>query len=233
VSVLLETPTVVPSGDTAALVSFGEVSSVTVMERMYALAGAVESARVTGVRAAILGRTSVLVYYDPIALSFDDIDALVRDLVGRGIEVRPIAGRDRELPTVYGGEYGTDLRHVAEFHGMTEEEVVRLQTSSTYTAVFVSFAPGLAQLMGLPPAIAMARKRNPEVVPAGSIVLASLIVPMPIESPSGWWCIGRTPVPLFRPYADEITYIQPGDRIRFTAIGGSEYERLSAAARDR
>jgi inhibitor of KinA len=222
-----------PSGDTAALLSFGDDVSLGIMARIHSLRAAIEGAGLPGIRATVLGRTNVLVYFDPLLLSFEDIEALVRDLIGQGIEVRPLKGRKRELPTVYGGRFGPDLRYVADFHGITEDELVRLQTAPTYTAIFMGFAPGLAQLMGLPAHLVMSRKKSPEAVPARSIMIASQIVPIPVYSPSGWWCIGRTTVPLFTPDAADVTYLLPGDEVRFTAISEAEYERSAAAADDK
>jgi KipI family sensor histidine kinase inhibitor len=223
----VELPTIVPSSDTAALLSFGDDVSLGIMARTHALARAIEAAGVAGIRSTVLGRTNVLVYFDPLAFSFEGVEALVRDLVGRGVEVRPLHGRKRELPTVYGGEFGPELGYVADFHGIGEKELIDLQTSVEYTAIFMGFAPGLAQLMGLPPQLVMARKRSPEAVRAGSIMIASQIVPIPVDSPSGWWCIGRTPVALFRPHAPEITYLLPGDTVRFTSITAAEYTRFA------
>jgi KipI family sensor histidine kinase inhibitor len=219
-------PTLAPVGDTAALVRFGEEISLGIMGRTHALVKAIEGARIPGIHAAILGRSSVLVYFDPLVLSFEEVEALVREVLGRGLDVRPVTGRQRDLPTVYGGPYGPDLRHVAEFHGISEDEVVRLQARPTYTVIFLGFAPGLAQLMGLPVHLTMPRKASPEVVPAGSIMVAGQAVAIPVETPSGWWCIGRTPVPLFRPDAEEVTYLSPGDEVRFIPIDETQYERL-------
>jgi inhibitor of KinA len=223
---LLEMPTIAPSGDAAALLGFGEDVSLGVMARTHSLARAIEASHTPGVQATVVGRSSVLVYFDPLSISFNDVEALVKRLIGSGIEVRQATGRKLEIPTVYGGEYGPDLRYVADYHGITEADVIRLQTAPKYTVLFLGFAPGLSQMMGLPPEIVMNRKRSPEIASEGSVLIASQVVVYPVRNPSGWWCIGRTPLRLFQPYARELTYLLPGDEVRFTQITEAEYARL-------
>jgi allophanate hydrolase subunit 1 len=47
-----------------------------------------------------------------------------------------------------------------------------------------------------------------------------------VESPGGFWVLGRTPLRLYDAEADEPTLLRPGDRLRFRAIGRAEYDRI-------
>ncbi len=53
----------------------------------------------------------------------------------------------------YGGEYGPDLKDVAELHGITAERVIELHATTTYITYFLGFAPGFAYLGQLPEAL--------------------------------------------------------------------------------
>ena len=50
-----------------------------------------------------------------------------------------------------------------------------------------------------------------------------------IESPGGFWVLGRTPVRIYDPGAPEPILLRPGDRLRFRPIGRNEYDRIAAA----
>lgn len=51
------------------------------------------------------------------------------------------AGKTIVVPVCYGGEFGPDLEHVAQFHGITTDEVVRLHTEPTYLIAMLGFLP--------------------------------------------------------------------------------------------
>ena len=48
----------------------------------------------------------------------------------------------------------------------------------------------------------------------------------PVESPGGWNLIGRTPAKLFDRERDGYSLMQPGDSVRFEAIGRAEFINL-------
>ena len=52
----------------------------------------------------------------------------------------------------------------------------------------------------------------------------------PVEMPTGFHLIGRTPVRAFDLERAEPFLLKPGDRVRFVAIDDAEYARLDAAA---
>ena len=63
--------------------------------------------------------------------------------------VKPSLPRQVEIPVCYGGVYGPDLPHVAEFHHMTEEEVVKIHTSPEYLVYMLGFCPGFPYMGGM------------------------------------------------------------------------------------
>jgi len=50
-----------------------------------------------------------------------------------------------------------------------------------------------------------------------------------VESPGGFWILGRTPVRLYDPDAREPVLLQAGDRLRFVEIDRGEFDRIEAA----
>ena len=127
----------------------------------------------------------------------------------------------------YGGDEGQDLELVAEMHGLSPEDVIRLHTGAEYRVYMIGFAPGFAYLGGLPEALHTSRRVDPrERVPAGSIAVGgkqAAVFP-PMELPSGWHMLGRTPVKTYDPARPEPFLLAAGDRVVFDPISeGNSY----------
>lgn len=220
-------PQVVPAGDAALLVVLGDEISLEVNARVRALAQAIESRSIPGVREVVIAYATLLVYYDPLRLSFEETRALVLELVKESPAVTNQQARLREIPTVFGGAYGPDLLSVAQHKKMTEEEFLRRYTEVTYTVYMLGFSPGNPYLGGLPPELAMPRLESPrERVPAGTVAIANQANIYSLTSPGGWRWLGRTPLKLFDPTKDPPVYLQDGDQVRFLPISEGEYLRM-------
>ncbi len=50
---------------------------------------------------------------------------------------------------LYGGEYGEDLKDVAEINKLTEDEVIKIHSGTDYLIYMLGFLPGFAYLGGL------------------------------------------------------------------------------------
>ena len=50
-----------------------------------------------------------------------------------------------------------------------------------------------------------------------------------MESPGGFWVLGRTPLRLYDPAAAEPILLRAGDRVRFRPIQPAEFEAIAAA----
>ena len=94
----------------------------------------------------------------------------------------------KQVPTVYGGEYGPDLEFVAKHNGLTPDEVVRIHTSQPLRVFMLGFSPGFPYIGPLPQEIAAPRLATPRtLVPAGSVGIAGRQTGIyPSESPGGW-----------------------------------------------
>ena len=217
-------PTIVPAGDAAALVKFADEISLEVNARVHSLARAIGAARPAGVGETVPAYSTLLIKYDPLRITLDDIGTLVDRLASTETAAASTGTRLREIPAVYGGAYGPDLPSVAQKLNMTEEEVVRLQSSVDYTVYMLGFAPGHAYLGGLPSQLVLPRLQSPrQLVRRGSVAIANQATVYAMDTPGGWHLIGRTAVRLFTPESDTPTYFQAGDRVRFIPITEAEY----------
>ncbi|NPA47330.1 MAG: 5-oxoprolinase subunit PxpB [Thermococci archaeon] len=217
-----------PLGDSALLISFGEVIDEEINDRVHALAGAIEKANFGWLVEVVPAYSSLAVIYDPALTDFDGVRQAIERLE---FSAERFEGKLAEIPVLYGGEYGPDLEFVAQYNGLTPEEVIEIHSRPIYRVYFLGFLPGFAYLGGMDGRIATPRLERPRLkVPAGSVGIAGGQTGVyPIESPGGWRIIGRTPLRLFDPEKEPPTLLQPGDRVRFVPIDEGKFNELYAA----
>jgi KipI family sensor histidine kinase inhibitor len=217
-------------GDRTLLVYLGEGIDPAVNDRVHALTRALKAGRHPAVSEVVPSYHCVMVEYDPVRLRPDQAEELVRQAAAAAAESGAAAPRTVEIPVCYGGEGGPDLNGVAEQHGITAEEVVRLHAEGLYRVYCLGFSPGFPYLGGLTPALHTPRLATPRTkVPAGSVAIGgSQTGVYPKASPGGWRLIGRTPIELFDPWREHPALLEPGDSIRFRPISAEEYARLDA-----
>jgi inhibitor of KinA len=177
------------------------------------------------------GYSSVLVKFDPLKTTHEELTALFEAHLERMAKVALPEPRHLEIPVCYGGEYGPDLPDVARLHGTTPERVVELHSGREYTVYFLGFVPGFAYLGELPQELVTPRLAAPrKSVPAGSVGIANDHTGVyPISTPGGWRLLGRTPVPMFRPEKKEMSRLSIGDRVRFVPIASEKFARFAPA----
>ncbi|NJE48102.1 5-oxoprolinase subunit PxpB [Thermococcus sp. 9N3] len=217
-----------PLGDSALLVSFGEVIDEETNDRTHALAGAIEKANFEWLVEVVPAYSSLAVIYDANHIDFEGVKQAIQ---GLEFSAEKFEGRLVEIPVLYGGEHGPDLEFVAEYNGLTPEEVIEIHSKPIYRVYFLGFLPGFAYLGGIDERIATPRLEKPRLkVPAGSVGIAGKQTGIyPLESPGGWRLIGRTPLRLFNPSKEPPTLLQPGDRVKFVPIDEGEFEELYKA----
>jgi len=54
-----------------------------------------------------------------------------------------------------------------------------------------------------------------------------------VESPGGYWLLGRTPLRLYDPEAADPTLLRAGDRVRMRPIPRAEYDAIAARVAER
>lgn len=215
---------IVPAGDAALLMTLGDEISPEVNARVRSLARAIERRPIRGLREAVIAYATLLVYYDPLAISFEQAREHLMELAGQAADSTPQEAALKEIPTVFGGAYGPDLPVAAQLLKMSEEQLIKEFTEATYTVYMLGFAPGNPYLGGLPPHLALPRLESPRLrVPAGTVAIANQATIYSLTSPGGWRWLGRTYLKLFDPKANPPVYLQDGDQVRFVPISEKEY----------
>ncbi|MFC2538466.1 MAG: 5-oxoprolinase/urea amidolyase family protein, partial [Lautropia mirabilis] len=129
------------------------------------------------------------------------------------------------IPVRYDGE---DLAEMADYLGLSVEELVRRHAASVWQVAFTGFAPGFAYLSGGDPVFNVPRRASPRTrIPAGSVGLAGTFSAVyPRATPGGWQLIGTTDVPMWDLARTPPALLQPGQRVQFVDVATEEGEAL-------
>lgn len=219
------------ASDQSLLVYFGEKISLETHQQIVRFLKLLQAEPVEALKNIHPAFCSVLVKFDALKFTHAEIESLLTPYLSRLEEVELPKPRLREIPVCYGGEFGPDLEELASLHQIPTEEVVRLHSSVEYTVYFLGFVPGFAYLGGLPDQLATPRLSTPrKKVPTGSVAIGgSQTGVYPVSTPGGWRLIGQTPLKLFRPEAQEQSFLAIGDQVRFEPITKEKFAELVEA----
>jgi inhibitor of KinA len=217
---IYETPVFRPMGDRAVLVELGDEISPEVNDRVRDLLFALDQDPIQGIVDLVPAYASLLVVYNPLHTGPRQVRDWIEALLGRQRHSAESAARLVKVPVAYGGDFGPDLEWVADFHGISPEEVIRLHITIPYRVYMIGFMPGYAYMGELPAQLATPRKKTPRTrVAKGSIGIAQRQTGIyPAESPGGWQIIGRTPITLFDPRSWPPATLGMGDMVQFQPI---------------
>jgi KipI family sensor histidine kinase inhibitor len=224
-------PSIVPAGDRAVSVELGDAISVEVNTRVRALEMLIQDKGVTGVVEMVPAFCSLLVYYDPLATDYGALAETLEALAHQAGTAALSPSRQVELPCCYAPELGLDLEAAAARLGLSTDEVVRLHAAPTYHLYFIGFTPGLPYMTGMPERLHLPRLPSPRTkVPPGSVGIGGIQCCIySVESPGGYWILGRTPLRLYDPDGPEPILLRAGDRVRFRPIDRAEFDAIAAA----
>jgi len=219
-----------PAGDLAVSVELGEEISVEINTRVRALEFLIDQKGVPGVVETVPTYRALLVYYDPSIVGYEALCAQLATLAEQATTTAMPPAREVELPCCYEGELGPDLEAAAARLELPVDELVRLHAGAEYVVYFIGFAPGLPYMTGGPARLTIPRLDTPRVkVPAGSVAIGGTqCCVYSVESPGGFWLLGRTPARLYDPAAAEPILLKPGDRVRFRRIERREFDDIAA-----
>lgn len=220
------------SSDTSITAQFGQVISEEIHKEIMGFCLLVEGLQIPGITEIVPTYCSVMIHYDPEVMLFSE---LVREL--ERVSTQELAeafnlDRTIEVPVAYGGEYGPDLEAVAEYNGITIEEVIDIHSEGNYLIYMLGFTPGFAYMGGMDKRIATPRLKNPRTkIPAGSVGIAGEQTGIyPIDSPGGWQLIGQTPLSLYDPMREQPILFEAGWRVKFVPISAEEFIRFKENA---
>lgn len=217
-------------GDQGVQVSFGTEISEQVCMHIQALMKRIHQQKHLPILECIPGYTTLSIYYDSFQLSYTELIQELTPLITNLKQDERHQPLVYEIPTLYEGEYGPDLYHIAQLHQLDAEEVVRIHAEPYYLIYMLGFTPGFPYLGGLDNRIAAPRLANPRArIAAGSVGIAGAQTGIyPIESPGGWNIIGRTPVKLYRPEHWQPFLLEAGHYIKFVPIDTETFHELSS-----
>ena len=231
-----QAPSLLPLGDSAWTIEFGEAIAPALHARVIGLNAAIDAACATGELAGVVDRVptfrSLTVHYDPFAI---DGAALGQHLLRLAESAGSASNQGRHwcLPVCCDADQAPDLERLATAKGMTPEAVINLLTATTFRVYMIGFMPGFPYMGGLPPVLEIGRLASPrKAVPARSLAIAGTMCAVyPWQSPGGWRLLGKTPVPMFSA-ADTASpsLLASGDRVCWQAIERPFYLELEAAA---
>ena len=228
-------PTISPVGDRAISIDFGQVIDPTINRHIRQTIERIKELQLDGIIELVPTYCALLVEYDAMLYSYSEICNIIEPTLEEGMtnttnELVTVV----EVPTVYGGEFGPDLRFVASHNHLSEDEVISIHSGTDYLVYMLGFIPGFTYLGGMDPRIATPRLSSPRtLIPAGSVGIAGEQTgTYPSDSPGGWQIIGRTPVTMYDMSKAQAALLKAGDYVRYVPIDESEFHRIKALGTD-
>jgi inhibitor of KinA len=226
---------IVPLGDCAISVTFGNKIDERIHQQIHQFLNIFRLKRVEGVIEYAPSYTSIAIFYDPAIVTYSQLVKEVYSSYHTALKTPQIKSIVFRIPVYYGGETGLDLRFVAEYHNINEQEVINLHANKEYLIHMIGFVPGFPYLGGLPKKIATPRlvKPRPKIA-AGSVGIGGSQTGIyPAEVPSGWRIIGITPLSLFDLENENPSLLCAGNYVSFQPIDYEEFLTIRALAADK
>jgi len=213
------TPTIVPLGESALLVTLGDRVDREPAVQVHAATAALRAAAMPGVDEIVPAYTTLAVYFDRALTLRALLERTITQIVVDVMRTPAAFGGGRliEVPTRYDG---VDLEEVARSTGLDVADVIARHAERTYTAYVLGFAPGFAYLGDVHPALEIPRRATPRIrVPAGAVAIAGTKTAVyPAEMPGGWHLIGTTALVMFDPQRNPPALLAAGDEVRFVPV---------------
>lgn len=231
--------------------------------RVIVINGKIKESKIPGLTETVPGGESLLYVFDPLKIEVDDlidritqIEMALPDVYDQVIETRvlhmpltfehslikkAIEKYVKEVnPDAFYCEDGSNLEYIAQYNGITVEELKQRFLETEWLVSMVGFFPGLPYYYPLNPASAITcPKYNPARTwtPEGAVDLADYCSTIfGVESSGGCQLIGRT-VPIFQAKAVHPQFekspalFKPTDIIQFYEVSEQEiddiYEKVS------
>lgn len=216
---------VMPAGDSALVVEFGNEINEAVNEKVHALAKKIRQENIPGITEMIPTFRSLLVSYDMLQISYSKLSVML-SVLSRELEMNRAAHRRIvKIPCCYGARFGADLTDMERLTGLSREEIIELHSSVDYKIYMLGFLPGFVYLGGLDKRLEVPRLDTPRVrIGKGAVGIGGNQTGIyPMDSPGGWRLIGGTPVDLYDPEREDPVLLRAGEYIRFVPISIMDY----------
>lgn len=213
-------------GDRGILINTGGRISEASSKRCMNYAFLIEKAEIEGVLEVHGCYNSILVMYEPAKIKGDLLIQRIQGIRHQENQLALPVPQVYEIPTLYGGEYGPDLEHVAEYNGISPEEVIKIHTQKPLWLLHI--ATCLHSIT--PKQIITPRQKIPRVVvPCGAVGIAGKQTgPYILEGPGGWNLIGRTPLKIYDPKRTASFLFGPGNYVHYRRIDLDTYKAMES-----
>lgn len=190
---------IVPIGDSAITITFGNEIDESTHHQINQFLQNFRRNKIDGVIECVPTYTSIAIFYDPAKVEFSQLVKNIYSIYESSMESSPQRPIVYRIPVYYGGESGPDLRFVAEFNNISEQEVINLHSDREYLIYMIGFVPGSVGIGGNQTGI------------------------YPTEVPSGWRIIGITPLSLFDIKNDKPSQLSAGNYVTFFPVNYEEF----------
>jgi inhibitor of KinA len=220
-------PRFLDAGEAALVVEFGAAVDPAINDRVLALDAALAADPPQGLAETVPTYRSLMIHYDPLALSREALVAAVEGRLAERDAARE-AGRRWTIPCCYDPALAEDIAEAAGLLGLDAAAAAALHAGARYRVYMYGFAPGFAYLGGLPEALALPRRPSPRPPhPPGAVMIGGGLAAIgTVPMPTGWYVLGRTPERLFAPERDPAFLIESGDTIGFEPVGAEAFAAL-------
>jgi len=209
----------VPLGDRALLIKFGDRLDEEINQRAVLAAKIVKTAKIPGVLEVCPTLVSVLVRYDPQNLGYMQLcDQIRMALINLGHSDAPKRNRFT-ISIEYGGALGPDLEESAARCSLSVAEFIKAHNGSKLHVLATGFAPGFVYCGLHKPQLHIPRrtKLHTKVAPGSVLFAAGQTAITATHVPTGWNVIGHTDFSNFDAADNPPTRLRPGDEISFVS----------------
>ncbi|MBM7662402.1 inhibitor of KinA [Bacillus mesophilus] len=217
-----------PISDDGLLIQFSAETNLELLPHIHSLTDHLLEQDIVGIKDIVPAFDSIAIFYDPIQYSYHDLVLELKPMLQFTNQQQQREPNLLQIPVCYDTSLGLDIEEVAKQHSLTVDEVIDIHSNATYTVAIMGFLPGFPYITGLPEQLWTARKSTPRTyVPKGAVGIGGTYTGIySLPSPGGWNIIGQTPLTLFNHKKDHPFLLQPGDRVSFTPITKTEFERF-------
>jgi len=177
----------------------------------------------------IPGYASLMVVYKE-KIDFDSVVTAIKKNHDAVSLTDDIEYKEWHIPVCYDREFADDIDTFLDKKNINFETAIKLHTSVKYRVFAIGFLPGFLYLGGLNEDLHIPRKEVPSLhVAKGSVAIGGSQTGIyPINSPGGWYVIGRTPLSIFDLEKNPPSPIKQGDYIIFYPVGIDKYKIFNA-----